>query len=64
MTKLLATLEAGRCKIGEDRGHGWVDQTKENVSRLKLHISELDEILAQCDQERSGIRAQNERRPN
>ncbi len=55
MTKQLAALEAGRCKTGEDRGHGWVETTRETMSRLKLRIDELDEILGQYDQERSSF---------
>ncbi len=55
MTKQLAALEAGRCKTGENRGRGWIDTSREMVSRLKLRIGELDEILAQYDQERSAL---------
>ncbi|MDB5649139.1 MAG: hypothetical protein JWL62_659, partial [Hyphomicrobiales bacterium] len=52
-TKQLAALEAGRLKLAEDRGHGWVDHTAESISRLKLHIGELDEHLRTYDAERT-----------
>ncbi len=55
MSKQLAALESGRCRIGEDRGHGWIDLSKENIARIKLHIAELDEILAQYEAERVRI---------
>ncbi len=55
MTKQLAALEAGRCKTGENRGHGWIETSRETISRLKLRIAELDEILAQYDQERAAL---------
>ncbi len=54
MTKQLAALEAGRCKTGENRSHGWVETTREAISRLKLRIGQ-DEILAQYDQERAAL---------
>ena len=48
---LLSALDSGRYKVGEDRGQGWLDLTQKNISRLKLHTSELNEILEQCDAE-------------
>jgi hypothetical protein len=53
--KHLASLESGRCKHAEDRGHGWVDSTAEAVSKLKLHIAELDEMLDRYEAERSAV---------
>jgi hypothetical protein len=53
LTKQLAALDSGRSKIGEDRGHGWIDVTKPTVSRLRLHIVELNELLADYDASRA-----------
>lgn len=57
MLKRLAALESGRCRVADDRGRGWVDVTQEAISRLRLHIAELDEILAERDAERSAAGA-------
>jgi hypothetical protein len=64
--KLVASLESGRTRQAEDRGHGWMDVTAATVSRLKLHIDELDEMLDLYEAERSGTQAGeafHERRP-
>lgn len=65
--KQIMSLEAGRSRLAEDRGHGWADVTSVTISRLKLHLEELDEMLEQYETERShGWKAQPraERRPN
>lgn len=65
--KQIVSLEAGRSRVGEDRGHGWADITAVTISRLKLHVEELDEMLQHYDAERShGWEASplGERRPN
>ncbi len=51
--KLTASLESGRLKHGEDRGHGWVDTTTATNARLRLHLEELDEMLDQYESERA-----------
>lgn len=55
--KLVASIEAGRARHAEDRGHGWIDVTSATVSRLNLHIDELDEMLENYEAERSGAEA-------
>lgn len=65
--KQIVALEAGRSKVAEDRGHGWADVTAVTISRLKLHLEELDDMLQQYETERShGGEAQfrEERRPS
>ncbi|MGJ0506047.1 MAG: hypothetical protein ACR652_02710 [Methylocystis sp.] len=51
--KLILALESGRSRHAEDRGHGWVDVTTATLSRLKLHVAELDELLGEYEAERS-----------
>ncbi|WP_457795557.1 hypothetical protein [Methylocystis sp. S23] len=51
--KLAASLESGRMRHAEDRGHGWVDTTAATISRLRLHLEELDEMLDQYESERA-----------
>lgn len=51
--KLAASLDSGRMRHAENRGHGWVDVTTATISRLKLHLDELDEMLEQYEVERS-----------
>lgn len=51
--KLVVSLESGRVRHGEDRGHGWVDATAPTLARLRLHMAELDEMLDQYEAERS-----------
>jgi hypothetical protein len=63
--KLIVSLETGRCRLGEDRGHGWADVTAATLSRLKLHLEELDDMLEQYEAERSrgsGSQSSDERR--
>lgn len=51
--KLITALESGRSRHAEDRGHGWVDISAATLSRLKLHVAELDELLSEYEVERS-----------
>ncbi len=51
--KQIVSLEAGRSRLAEDRGHGWADVTAVTISRLKLHLEELDEMLEHYEAERS-----------
>lgn len=51
--KQIMALESGRSRHAEDRGHGWVDITTATLSRLKLHVAELDELLREYEAERS-----------
>jgi hypothetical protein len=55
--KLAASLESGRMRHAENRGHGWVDVATATISRLKLHLDELDEMLEQYEVERSSALA-------
>jgi len=44
--KQLCALEAGKFRIGENTGMGWVDTTAVSIERITGSISELDQILA------------------
>jgi hypothetical protein len=52
-SKQIVSLEAGRARLAEDRGHGWVDITAVTIARLKLHLEELDGMLDRYESERS-----------
>jgi len=52
--KQYSALETARCKIAEDKGHGWVDQTSEHMAKLKLHLTALDELLQAYEAEHAG----------
>jgi hypothetical protein len=51
--KQIVALESNHSRHAEDRGHGWVDITTAPLSRLKLHVAELDELLREYEAERS-----------
>lgn len=51
--KQIVSLEAGRSRLAEDRGHGWGDVTAVTIARLKLHLEALDGMLDRYEAERS-----------
>jgi hypothetical protein len=42
----LETLRCGRCKLGKNSGHGWVDITPERIAELSNKISEMNLVLS------------------
>jgi hypothetical protein len=43
----LSALKAGKFRIGENCGQGWVDTTSQSIERVEANIAELDRILAE-----------------
>lgn len=41
----LQLMEAGKVRIGEDIGAGWIDTTAESIERAQARLAELNELL-------------------
>jgi hypothetical protein len=44
----LELMLAGKVRIGEDIGSGWVDTTEDSIERAKERLAELRDLLTQA----------------
>jgi hypothetical protein len=44
----LELLRAGKVRIGEDIGSGWIDKTAESIERAKRRLAQLNELLTEA----------------
>jgi hypothetical protein len=44
----LELMQAGKVRVGEDIGSGWVDKTSDAIVRAEARLAELNELLTEA----------------
>jgi hypothetical protein len=44
----LELMQTGKVLIGENRGSGWVDTTRDSIERARIRLAELESLLTEA----------------